>query len=101
MNRYEYVVCGQPINDMSHAANESSAGEVVLSKSSYRQLRLSIPKAIRRKSIDLQSMDSDRSSSTLTDAGHAPSVVNGRSNFLRSPGSGKKITEEKINKPLG
>ena len=44
MNRYEYVVSGQPINDMSHAANESSAGEVVLSKSSYRQLRLSIPK---------------------------------------------------------
>ena len=70
MNRYEYVVCGQPINDMSHAANESSAGEVVLSKSSYRQLRLSIPKAIRRKSIDLQRMDSDGSSSTLTDAGH-------------------------------
>ena len=77
MNRYEYVVSGQPINDMSHAANESSAGEVVLSKSSYRQLRLSIPKAIRRKSIDSQAISSDTSSSTSTDGsnGSFPQTV--------------------------
>ena len=60
------LFCGQPINDMSHAANESSAGEVVLSKASYRQLTINTKR--RRKSIDLQRMVG--SSSTLTDAGH-------------------------------
>ena len=68
MNRYEYVVTGKPINEMSHAANESSAGEVVISNSSYRQLKLSIPKAIRRKSVNRSPHSSGLSSSTVTDS---------------------------------
>jgi class 3 adenylate cyclase len=70
MNRFEYVVTGGAINEMSHAANESSAGEVVISKSAYQQLKLSIPKAIRRQSIHANAsfQDSNLSSSTITNS---------------------------------
>ena len=95
MNRYEYVVSGQPINDMSHAANESSAGEVVLSKSSYRQLRLSIPKAIRRKSIDSQAIGSDTSWSTSNDGSNGSFAAKRSFEFFTSASSEKKLRKKK------
>ena len=53
MNRYEYIVTGEPIREMCVAANEAKAGQVVLAQSAYKNLWEAIPKKLRAEE-DLQ-----------------------------------------------
>ena len=49
-SRFEYIVTGAPVTEMSHATDEAEAGQVVISSKAYGHLLDAIPKQLRTRS---------------------------------------------------